>query len=155
MVHRNLIILGILTCHRAPFNSIYQTRMDSSRMHTTRLLPVSPSMHCSKGVYLPGKGEGICTCPEVYLPGGCTCPGRGVYLPVVVYLPRGYLPREVPVQGGVPSHGGVPSQGGTCTGGVPVQGGVTCPGTPPPPTCEQNSWDTLLKILPCPNLVAG
>ena len=130
MVHRNLIILGILTCHRAPSNSIHQTRMDSSRMHTTRLLPVSPSMHCSKGVYLPGRGEGICTCPEgvpaqgggVPAGGWCTCPGR--YLYRGVYLPGG---------------GGVPSQGGTCTGDVPVQGGGTCPGTPPPPTCEQNS----------------
>ena len=35
------------------------TRMHSSRVRTARLLPVSPSMHCS---------------------GGCTCPG-GVYLP--------------------------------------------------------------------------
>ena len=24
-----------------------------------------------------------------------------------------------------------------------------------PPPCEQNSWHTLLKILPCPNFVAG
>ena len=37
----------------------------------------------------------------------------------------------------------------------------TCPSsmhTPPPhmpPPCEQNSWHTLLKILPCPNFVAG
>ena len=29
----------------------------------------------------------------------------------------------------------------------------TCPGTPPP--CEQISWHTLLKILPCPNFLAG
>ena len=28
-------------------------------------------------------------------------------------------------------------------------GGGICPGTPP---CEQNSWHTLLKILPCPKL---
>ena len=26
---------------------------------------------------------------------------------------------------------------------------------PPPPPPEQNSWHTLLKILPCPNFVAG
>ena len=45
--------------------------MHSSRMRTARLLPVSPSMRCSRG----------CTCRE----GGCTCLG--------VYLPRG-----VPVQ---------------------------------------------------------
>ena len=48
----------------------FKTRMHSSRMRTARLLPVSPSMHCSQGV--PARG--------VYLPGsvpagGCTCPG--------------------------------------------------------------------------------
>ena len=52
-------------------------------MRATRLLPVSPSMHCS--------GGGECTCPGgvraggvpaqgvyllgVFLHGGCTCPG--------------------------------------------------------------------------------
>ena len=37
-------------------NFIFKTclSMHSSRMRTTRLLPVSPSMHCSWGVYLPG-----------------------------------------------------------------------------------------------------
>ena len=32
-----------------------------------------------------------------------------------------------------------------------------CPYLPPctAPRCEQNSWHTLLKILPCPNFVAG
>ena len=28
-------------------------------------------------------------------------------------------------------------------------------GIPPPLPCEQNSWHTFLKILPCPNFVAG
>ena len=28
-----------------------------------------------------------------------------------------------------------------------------CWDTTPPPTCEQKSWHTLLKILPCPNFV--
>ena len=85
-----------------------ETRMHSSRMRTTRLLPVSPNMHCSRegghlprGVCLPGgcacpgggwvnlpKGGG-CTCPGGTCPGGCTCPE--------VYLPRGlYLPRYSP-----------------------------------------------------------
>ena len=78
-------------------------------MRTARLLPVSPSMHCSGGgvpglgvylvwgVYLPGG----CTCPGVYLVRGCTC-SRGVY------LPRG--------EGGVPAPGGV-----YLPGGVPAQ----------------------------------
>ena len=49
-------------------------------MRTARLLPVSPSMHCS--------------------PGGCTCPG-GVPAQGRVYLPGG-----VPAQGDVPAHKG-------------------------------------------------
>ena len=28
-------------------------------------------------------------------------------------------------------------------------------GIPPPPPCGQNSWHTLLAILPCPSFVAG
>ena len=51
-------------------------------MRTARLLPVSPSMHCS---------------------GGCTClggvPARGVY-----------LPGGLPARGGVPAQRGVPAQ---------------------------------------------
>ena len=126
--------------------------MHSSMMHTARSLTVSCSIW---GVYLPG----------VYLPGGCTC--LGVYLPGGgvpawgVYLPGGYLVGGVPAQG-VPTQWDVPAWGCTCQGVylprgylpwiVPVPGGSTCPGTPP---CEQNSWHMLLKILPCPNFVAG
>ena len=79
----------------------YTTRMHSSRMRTARLLPISPSMHCSWGVYLL----------EGYLPeGGCTCPG------------------DVPAWGDVPALGvyllvgGVPAQGVyLLVGGVPAQ----------------------------------
>ena len=86
-------------------------------------------------------------CP--YLP-ACTVPGGGGYLPLV--------------------RGGVCSQGGYLRlwsggGGVCSQGGGTClwagwcipacNGADPPPPCEQNSWHTFLKILPCPNFVAG
>ena len=61
------------------------TRMHSSRMRTARLLPVSPSMHCSRGVYLvPWWG--------VYLVLGGGVPGLGV-----VPGPRG---RGVPGPGG-------------------------------------------------------
>ena len=107
-------------------------------MRTARLLLVSPSMHCS---------QGVCTCPGMYLLGGvpawgCTC--RGMYLPggtsLGVYLPGGVPARGVYLPGGVYPPGGVPAWG------------HTCPGTPPH---EQNSWRTLLKILPCPNFVAG
>ena len=77
--------------------------MHSSRMRTARLLPVSPSMHCSVGggvtawscgVYLVG----------VYLPGG-VCTRGCTYLVLGV---GGYLPGP----GGVNawSRGGVPAQ---------------------------------------------
>ena len=73
------------------------TRMLSSRMRTTRLLPVSPSMHCLGVVYLPRRVYLLRgTCQGVLLPRGlCTC--QGVYLPREVYLPGGYLPRYPPV----------------------------------------------------------
>ena len=45
---------------------------------------------------------------RMYLPGGHTCSGEGVY-----------LPGGVPAQGGVPA-GGVPAREGTCPGGVPA-----------------------------------
>ena len=67
-------------------------------MPTARLLPVSPSMHCSGGLYLPG---GV-PAQGVYLPGGVPGQGRGVY-----------LPEGVSAQGGV---------GCTCPGGVPAGG---------------------------------
>ena len=88
-------------------------------MHTTSLLPVSPSMHCSGGCTCPGgvpaQGEpawdsgyvrGTCiegvpargvggTCRRVYLPKGGTflggVPTQGVY------LSWGYLPRYPPM----------------------------------------------------------
>ena len=108
-------------------------------MLTARLLPVSPRMHCSRGVYLvlrgvPGLGDvpawgylprgGLCTwsrgctCPgECTWSGGCTCPG-------------------VPALGGdVPGLGGVYLVQGRCTcpgvpgpGGCTWSGGCTCPG---------------------------
>ena len=81
--------------------SINYTRLHSSRMRTTRLLPVSPSMHCSRGEYLvpggvPGLGKGV---PG---PGGCVW-SQGVYLVRRVYLvwgvylvPGGYQLRYSP-----------------------------------------------------------
>ena len=44
-----------------------KTRLHSSRMHTTRLLPISPSMHCSRGV----PGSGGCLLWGCLLQGGC------------------------------------------------------------------------------------
>ena len=139
--------------------------MQSSRIRTARLLPVSLSMHCSRrGV--PAQGRGAYLLGEVYLPRGvgvyllggylprgCTCPGgvpawRG-YLPRGVYLPRGctclgvYLPRGVYLPGGgggLYLPGGVPARGCTFRG-VPVQ--VTL--------CAV--W--LLRLMPSPNEVGG
>ena len=65
-------------------------------MRTVRLLPVSPSMHCSWGVYLPG---GVPAGQGVYLP------GEGVYLP----------------RGGGCTCQGVTCRGGTCPGTPPCE----------------------------------
>ena len=51
------------------------TRMHSSRMRTTRLFPVSPSMHCSWGVSAP---RGCLLWGGVFAPGWCLLPGGGV-----------------------------------------------------------------------------
>ena len=67
--------------------------------------------------------------PPAHWPWGCICPGGCTCL------------------GGCTCPRGVPARrGGTCPGGVPAQGVVYL---------GQNSWHTLLKILPCPNFVAG
>ena len=102
--------------------------MHSSRMRTAHLLPVSPSMQCSRGGVL-----------VVYLSRGV--PAQGMYLPGGVPTQRGYTCQGVYLPGG-----GVPTRectcqevylpgGCTCPGGVSAQGGVpawgcTCPGTP-------------------------
>ena len=112
-------------------------------MRTARLLPVSPSMHCSGGVPSPGG-----TWSGGYLPGlgDVPGPGGGGYLPGPggtwgVYLVQGvYL---VPGGGGyLPGLRGIPAWS-AWSGGVPAQ--VLAP-------CGQNSWHKLLKILPCPKL---
>ena len=66
---QEFVIISILSNSNLLMLFPTQTRMHSSRMRTARLLPVSPSMHCSWG----------CTCQ------GCTCPGGGV--PVQVLPP--------------------------------------------------------------------
>ena len=81
--------------------------MHSSRMRTARLLPISPSMHCKGGGYLP-RG--------VYLPGGCTYPGGCTCLGDVPAREGGTCP------GGVPTQGVYLPRGCTCPGGLPAQG---------------------------------
>ena len=105
-----------------------QTRMHSSRMRTARLLPASPSMHCSggctwsQGMYLPNLVRGGtwstgCTCLGGTWSTGCTCLGECTWS-------RGYTWS----QGGVPG-----PRGCTCLGGVPAQGVVPGLGGVPGP----------------------
>ena len=105
--------------------------MHSGRMCTARLLPISPSMHYSRGdctwsggylvwgVYLvqevPGPGVGG-------VPGLGDVPGPGMYL-VWGCTWLGGVPGQ-----GVPGARGVPGQGCTWSWGW---GWCTCPGTPP------------------------
>ena len=103
-----------------------KTRLHSSRMRTARLLPVSPSMHCTRG-YLPlVQGGGTClwsgggVCSGGYLPLvlGCVCPRR--YLPLVQ---GGGVPASGPRGGYLPL-----VWGGVCSGGyLPLVLGCVCP----------------------------
>ena len=118
--------------------------MHSSRMRTGRLLPVSPSMHCSGG-------GGLCTC-NGGVPAQWGVPARGVYLPGGVpcqwdvpawgvYLPRGCNCQGCTCQGGT-CLGGVPARGVYLPkGGIPAWGGVYLPRRVPAqvlPPREQN-----------------
>ena len=116
--------------HHLP-QKLNRRKMHSSRMHTARLLTVSPIMHSSGG----GPGTGIVPgLGGVFGPGGCTWslgdsvpdPGRGVPGPggipgtvgctwsqASVPGPSGGVYR---VLGGVPGPRGVPGRGGTCPG---------------------------------------
>ena len=85
------------------------------------------------------------------IPVGCVPPACCPYLPACTALGGGVWSQRVClllVRGGVPASG----PGGGC---LPLVLGVYPSmqwGNPP---CGQNSWHTLLKILPCPNYVAG
>ena len=122
-------------------------------MRTARLLPVSPSIHCSGGLLVLGAGvpgPGGCTwslgvylVQGVYLvPGECTW-SWGMYLVMLVYLVWGVVSLvlgEYLVSGGVPG-----PRGWGCTWS---QGGHLPMYSP----CEQNDWQTGVKTLPCPKL---
>ena len=92
---------------------IVLTRMHSSRMRITRLLPLSPNMHCGGGMSAPG---GVCSwgvCSGGICSGG-RCLPRGVSAP----------------GGGVCSGGrwGVCSQDNVCSGGCLLWGEVSAQG---------------------------
>ena len=139
---------------------VFTTRMHSSRMRTARLLPVSPSMHCSGGV--PARGEG-CTClGGVPAQGwGCTCPegvpAQGVYLPGGVYLTRG-----VPVQV-FPLPMWTECQTGAKLLPCPYrplqwpsrEGGVSPGCVHPTPSPIWTEWQMLVKTLPFCNYCCG
>ena len=151
-----LIRGGSRIAYRVARQTIPLIRMHSSRMRTARLLPVTPSMHCSRGwvylprgVYLPGECTcpGRCTCPGAVPARGCTClrglpawevyllggvpaggvPAQTMYLPRGCTCPGGVPAWEVYLPGGVPAQGVYLPRGCTCLGGVPAQG-CTCPG---------------------------
>ena len=82
------------------------------------------------------------------VPGGL-CPGGSLSWGVSV--PGGLCPRGVSA-GGVSVPGGSLSRGGVCLGGVCPGGHVACKACWDTPPCEQNSWQTPMKILPCPKL---
>ena len=62
------------------------TRMHSSGMRTTRLLPISPSMHCSWGVSAP---RGCLLWGGAFAPGWCLLPGGGGCLLLSLHRARG------------------------------------------------------------------
>ena len=111
-----------------------ETRLDSSRMHTVHLLTVSPSMRCTGG----GAGPGV--------PWSWGVPGLGGV------CSRGVSGPGVPGPWAGSALGGFCLGGGVCSGGCLVLGGSIPACTEANPPCEQNSWHTLLKILPCPKL---
>ena len=106
------------------------TRLHSSRIRTACSLTVSPSMLCSGGGGVPG--------PRVMPgPGGGLCSQGGCLVLGVCLVPEGCL-----LWGGACSWGW-----GACwgMGWYPTMYWGRSP-------CGQNSWHTLLKILPCPKL---
>ena len=98
-------------------------------MQTARLLTVSP-MHCA--------GGGAWSQRDLL---GWGVPG-----------PRGVSARGLPGPGGVCLGGGGAWSRGICSRGVSALGGgvVSQHALRQTPPCIQNSWHTLMKILPCP-----
>ena len=104
------------------FRKLLEQELHSSRMHTARLLTVSPIMHCAGGVCLARgsalPGEGGSALQEGGLPcqGGPPCQGvvclarGGSALPGGVCLARGVLlARGSPCQGVCLAGGGIPA----------------------------------------------
>ena len=90
---------------------------------------------------------------QVCIPVGCVPPACWPYLPACtakgVSALRGCLLWGVSAPGGVSAPAGC-----ICSGGCLLLVSQHALRQTPPPR-EQNTWHTLLKILPCPNFVAG
>ena len=92
-------------CITSSFRLPIGTRLRSSRMHTTRLLPVSPSMHCSGGFLVQG---------STWSKGGA-CSQRGACSQSNLVLGGGACSQGMPGPRGEFGHGGVPGpRGGSC-----------------------------------------
>ena len=83
---------GCYTVISIPRNTpqIKQTRLHSSRMHTARLLTISPSMHCAGGCLVP---RGVCSRVSAPEMGGGneyimndTYPSINVFIFELIYL---------------------------------------------------------------------
>ena len=117
-----------------PVDRILDTRLWKYYLGPTSLQPVTIIAKYSFQTRMHSSGMPLS--PSMHCAGGGVpppegVPAWGVYLPRGLYLPGGYLPR------------------GNCPGGC------TCPGYLPRYSPRgQNSWHTLLKILPCPNFIA-
>ena len=136
----------------------FMTRMHSSRMRTARSLTVSrsichacpPAMHtpqpcmppghaCPSAIHAPEAMHTPChACPPATHTPGHACPPT-MHASPAVHAP---LPCTSPAMRTPCWH--TPSHAHPCRHACPL-----------PPPCGQNSWHTLLKILPCPNSFAG
>ena len=70
ILHKPFLLVAVSVSVNAP---LLLTRLHSSRMHIARLLTVSPSMHCVRGVFARGRG-GWCPAQGASAPGGWTIP---------------------------------------------------------------------------------
>ena len=81
---------------------------------------------------------------QEYIPVGCVPPACWLYFPACTA-------QGVSALGGVCSMDGCLLLGGVCSGGCLLRG-VSQHALRQKPPCIQNSWHTVLKILPCPKL---
>ena len=159
------------------------TRMHSSRMRTACSLTISRSIYqgrghachaCTPPPHMPPAMHVPChACPPCHtyplpcmppphMPPCHACP-PAMHTPCHACPPPctpchvPLLPHTPPMHAPLGMH--VPTTHTTPATHAPLPHIPCCHAHPPamhaPPHCGQNSWHTLLKILPCPNFVAG